>query len=309
MSNKRYTFLYIPDGSSPSRRFVVPRLMAWSGAVGLVAVVLLAVLYVFGLFQGTSWVPGGSRLQRENRRLASELRRLGDRVALLREDLRDAYRYQQRMALALGLTPLSEAEQAAGVGGRHPLPPQAVNGSSWTPGSLATGALDRDLDTLLRQARLQQQGYRALLDTLSRREEIRGHLPSIRPVDIGWRSSGYGLRHDPFTGRARFHHGLDFSVPVGTPVRATADGVVTALRRERGLGKMVRIDHGNGLTTTYAHLSRWLVRKGEHVRRGQVIAESGNSGRSTAPHLHYEVRRQGRSVDPSPYILDRYAGR
>jgi len=308
MPGKRYTFLYVPAGTGMSRKIDVPRLLLWGTAVSAVAVLTLAGLYVTGLFQGTSWVPGGSRLQHENRHLAVELQRLGERVALLRHDLQDGNRYQQRMAQALGVTPLSRAEQAAGVGGRHPRPPLVAD-LSWDAATAAGGALDRDLDTLLRQARLQQQGYRALLDTLAGRADLRAHLPSIRPVDVGWLSSGFGLRTDPFTGRSRFHRGLDFSVRTGTPVRSTADGVVVRVRRERGLGKMVRIDHGHGITTTYAHLSRWLVRKGEHVRRGQVIAESGNTGRSTAPHLHYEVRLQGRSVNPLPYILDRYAGR
>ena len=308
MAPRRYTFLYVPEGSGPSRRISVPRVLAWTAAAGALAVLLMAGLYVAGLFQGTSWLPGGSRLERENRRLAGELQRLGERVAVLRDDLQDAFRYQQRMALAMGVQPLSDAERAAGVGGRHPLAPVSAP-RRWTASAVASGAVDRTLDDLLRRAHIQQQGYRSLLDTLAARADLRRHLPSIRPVDGGWLSSGYGLRHDPFTGRSRFHRGIDFSVPTGTPVRATADGVVVRIRRDRGLGKMIRIDHGNGLTTTYAHLSRWLVRKGDRVRRGQVIAESGNTGRSTAPHLHYEVRVQGRNVNPLPYVLDRYAAR
>jgi murein DD-endopeptidase MepM/ murein hydrolase activator NlpD len=122
-------------------------------------------------------------------------------------------------------------------------------------------------------------------------------------------SSSYGRRRDPFTGKSRFHHGIDYSVPLGTPVRATAAGVVASMKNEAGLGKVVKIDHGNGVVTVYAHLSAWTVKSGQRVERGDVIARSGNTGRSTAPHLHYEVRVSGRHVNPVPYVLDSYAVR
>jgi murein DD-endopeptidase MepM/ murein hydrolase activator NlpD len=149
----------------------------------------------------------------------------------------------------------------------------------------------------------------ALLDSLAARRETRDSMPSIRPCDIGWLSSRYGKRRDPFTGRQAFHRGIDFSLPVGTPVRVTAAGTVIVVEKQRGLGRVVKVDHGNGLVTVYAHLQEAAVSVGQDVARGDVIARSGNSGRSTAPHLHYEVRVAGRSVNPLTYILDTYASR
>jgi murein DD-endopeptidase MepM/ murein hydrolase activator NlpD len=169
--------------------------------------------------------------------------------------------------------------------------------------------MSMDLDQMLRQARIQRQGYLAMLDTLSARDAVRRHIPSIRPTDIGWMSSRFGFRTDPFTGNQTFHRGLDFSVPLGTEVRVTGDGTVLAVQQQRGFGRVVKIDHGQGVVTVYAHLDQALVKKGDRVSRGDIIAKSGNSGRSSAPHLHYEIRIGGRPVNPRSYILDSYAAR
>ena len=125
--------------------------------------------------------------------------------------------------------------------------------------------------------------------------------PSMWPVD--GRLRGYfGRRTDPFSGEGAFHRGVDILAPVGTPVRATADGVVRLAEFMSGYGRMVVIDHGNGLQTCYAHLSRFAVVAGQEIRRGELVGNVGTSGRVTAPHLHYEVRRQGNSINPYSFL-------
>jgi murein DD-endopeptidase MepM/ murein hydrolase activator NlpD len=304
LTGKHYRFLYIPEDHSTTRELNVSRAVVVLTGLGFVLLVMMAAFYVTGLCTGSSWLPGGSRLQRENMRLTGEVSLLDEKVDVLRDNLDSSYRYQELISAAIGLDPLDPNVREAGIGGRAPLTVPAAPGHE-----RAAVGLDRDLNTLLRQARIQHRGYQAMLDTLEARETSREHLPSIRPVDVGWLSSGYGRRHDPFTGKSSFHRGLDFSVPLGTPVRATADGVVVAMKNESGLGKVVKVDHGNGVTTVYAHLSGWLVKTGQKVRRGDVIARSGSTGRSTAPHLHYEVQVSGRHVSPLPYVLDSYAAR
>lgn len=125
--------------------------------------------------------------------------------------------------------------------------------------------------------------------------------PSLWPL-LGRIMSPYGGRQDPFSGEGATHTGVDISAQVGTPVKATADGVVVQAEWSNGYGRMVVIDHGNGLQTRYAHLSEFEVVAGQEVRRGDVIALSGVSGRTTGPHLHYEVRLQGTPVNPYPYL-------
>ncbi len=128
-------------------------------------------------------------------------------------------------------------------------------------------------------------------------------VPSDKPVRSADFTSGYGVRSDPFKGRAAMHAGIDLAGPLGTPIYATADGLVTdAGYNSGGYGNLVKLDHGRGIETRYGHLSAMLVRAGQRVTRGQVIGRMGSTGRSTGSHLHYEVRLDGRAVNPIPFM-------
>jgi murein DD-endopeptidase MepM/ murein hydrolase activator NlpD len=128
-------------------------------------------------------------------------------------------------------------------------------------------------------------------------------VPSDKPVQTAEFTSGYGIRSDPFQGRAARHQGIDLAAPIGTAIHATADGVVSeAAWNSGGYGNLVKLDHGRGIETRYAHLSRILVSPGQRVTRGQVIGRMGSTGRSTGSHLHYEVRIDGRAVNPIPFM-------
>jgi murein DD-endopeptidase MepM/ murein hydrolase activator NlpD len=127
-------------------------------------------------------------------------------------------------------------------------------------------------------------------------------VPSLWPVN-GALLSRFGERTDPFSGEGAIHSGVDISAPTGTPIHATADGVVVRAEYFAGYGKLVVIDHGNGMSTRYGHLSRFDVVPGQEVRRGDVIAFSGATGRVTAPHLHYEIRMGGAAINPHPYLM------
>ena len=136
-----------------------------------------------------------------------------------------------------------------------------------------------------------------LQDGLKRRA-----LPSFAPLAGGWHSSNFGWRIDPFTGRETFHEGIDFVAQAGTPVLAAAAGVVVNSEYHRQYGNMVEIDHGNGLVSRYAHASARLVKVGEVVLAGQKIALVGSTGRSTGPHLHFEVRQKGVAQNPAKFL-------
>ncbi|MBE3562869.1 MAG: peptidoglycan DD-metalloendopeptidase family protein [Hydrogenibacillus schlegelii] len=169
------------------------------------------------------------------------------------------------------------------------------------PASALVEAAERGLSALEKAAAAQGA---AIEETAAEVEAYRERLrrtPDIAPA-AGRVTSGFGFRLDPFTRTQRFHEGVDFAHAVGTPVVATAKGTVVFAGRDGGYGLMVEIDHGGGLSTVYAHLSAIAVRVGETVDKGAVIGRMGNTGRSTGPHLHYEVRRYGRPVDPAPYL-------
>lgn len=154
------------------------------------------------------------------------------------------------------------------------------------------------LDTIL-----MEQKVLHLWETLSERQNFLRATPSIKPAN-GWYSSRFGYRLDPFTRRPTMHNGLDIAARQGTPVFSSADGIVSHVGRKSGYGNLVIIDHGYGVETRYGHNSKLYVTKGQPVKRYDVIAAVGNTGRSTSSHLHYEVRVRGVPVDPMNYILD-----
>lgn len=131
---------------------------------------------------------------------------------------------------------------------------------------------------------------------------LKDMLPNSSPVDAAFNSSSYGWRIDPFNGNKAFHEGLDFTANTGTNIRAAADGIVSSAERTPDYGNIVKIDHGSGLETRYAHASKLLVKAGERVVKGQVVAQVGSTGRSTGPHLHYEIRLNGNPLDPRQYL-------
>ncbi|MXO97399.1 peptidoglycan DD-metalloendopeptidase family protein [Altererythrobacter xixiisoli] len=133
-------------------------------------------------------------------------------------------------------------------------------------------------------------------------EQALDGIPQVMPADINMISSGFGYRHDPFTGESAMHSGLDFRGPIGAPIHAAAAGRISFVGVKSGYGNVVEISHGNGLLTRYAHMSRWQARVGQNVDAGDVIGAIGSTGRSTGPHLHFEVRINDRAVNPRPFL-------
>jgi murein DD-endopeptidase MepM/ murein hydrolase activator NlpD len=148
-----------------------------------------------------------------------------------------------------------------------------------------------------------EQDFTSLLDQLNEKKNLLACTPSIRPVK-GWISSSFGYRNSPFTGRRELHAALDIANREGTPIIAPADGVVTFAGKKGLYGNLVVIDHGYGLVTRYGHLKSADVNKGDKVKRGEVLGRMGSTGRSTGPHVHYEVRLNGLPVNPDNYILN-----
>jgi len=158
------------------------------------------------------------------------------------------------------------------------------------------------LDNLMAKVDAREIQYNQMEAMMLKQSVLKLTLPTLYPVDVPYRSSSYGWRHDPILGIRAFHNGLDFSAAEGEPIRATADGRVKRVGRGPDYGKFVVIDHGDRLETRYAHASKILVSEGDLVQREDVIALVGNTGRSTGPHLHYEIRYKNRSLDPRQYL-------
>ena len=164
--------------------------------------------------------------------------------------------------------------------------------------------LGRHIDALGRRLETQEDAYALVDAALSRQAGFQASLPTLSPVDYPALSSSFGWRRNPVSGRYTMHEGLDFVAPRGAPIRAASGGLVTRAGTWHGYGRMVEIDHGNGLRTRYAHASSVLVKAGDIVRQGQLIARVGSTGRSTGSHLHFEVRMADYPLDPTLFIQD-----
>ena len=159
----------------------------------------------------------------------------------------------------------------------------------------------RKLDVLDKQLYLQSTSFDQVVEMCRNQEEMLKCIPAIQPVankDLKRMASGYGTRIDPIYGTTRFHEGMDFSAPSGTDIYATGDGVVVKMGWQTGYGNTIVIDHGFGYQTLYAHLKEFRTQRGKRVVRGEVIGGVGNTGKSSGPHLHYEVHKDGRVVNP-----------
>ena len=166
--------------------------------------------------------------------------------------------------------------------------------------------LQRKVDVLEKELYVQARSYEEIVDLEKKQETRMENIPAIQPVlnkDLKRMASGYGWRVDPVYHVRRFHEGMDFTAPVGTDIFATGNGVVTYAGWRQGYGETIEIDHGFNSATRYAHCSKLMVRVGQKVKRGDVIALVGNTGKSTGPHLHYEVHYLGRPIDPRNYYF------
>jgi murein DD-endopeptidase MepM/ murein hydrolase activator NlpD len=211
----------------------------------------------------------------------------------------------QLQARMMRLDALSERlAEFAGIGKQEirstPMPGQGgpmVNGRN-----LTAAEIGQQIDQLM-QALDERNDRLGVLEAMLLQQNLQKNtIPTARPVNVGYNSSSFGWRVDPFTGQIAMHEGLDFMAESGTPIYAAASGIVAQAERTPDYGNIVKVDHGAGLETRYAHTSRMLVRAGDRVKKGQLIAEVGNTGRSTGAHLHFEVRLNGVALDPRKYL-------
>ncbi len=163
--------------------------------------------------------------------------------------------------------------------------------------------MHQQIDELDVASQRRENSFDALLDKLEGQRNLLASTPAIRPTS-GWMTSRFGRRVSPFTGRKEFHKGVDIANRKGTAILATANGIVSFAGKKGAMGNVIVIDHGHGILTRYAHLSEALKKRGEKVKRGDIVAQMGSSGRSTGPHLHYEVHLNGVPVNPTKYILN-----
>jgi murein DD-endopeptidase MepM/ murein hydrolase activator NlpD len=208
----------------------------------------------------------------------------------------------ERLAGMAGVKPQDLKTFEAKPGGR--------GGPLVRPEAMSATELQRAVDVLATQVEAKSDAISMIESQLLEDRIRKSLLPTSLPIEAQWNASAYGWRVDPFTGERALHEGVDFVAPTGTDIAAAASGVVVSAERHPQYGNFVEIDHGNDLTTRYAHASKILVKPGQLVKRDQKIAEVGSTGRSTGPHLHFEVRIRGMAQNPDRFLrLAKNAGK
>jgi murein DD-endopeptidase MepM/ murein hydrolase activator NlpD len=285
----------------------VRRLKISGGWLGVLAFFIGAFLLALS-FLGWHYVKARearlhlASLREEDQLQKSKLSHLADRISILETQISKVRQFDSKLRVVANLEP--PPPSTLGVGG--PSPKDTREEMIFQANH--TGLIEQmkaDLDRLSMEARLEHGSLQRLEGLLEGKREQLASTPSILPTR-GWLSSAFGHRISPFTGRVQMHEGIDLSNAVGTPIIAPAGGLVVQVGREYGYGKVLAIKHGYGILTHYGHLHRIHVKIGQKIDRGDLIAEIGNTGRSTGPHLHYEVRVNAVPVDPRKYILFGY---
>ena len=302
MTEPRWTVLVVPHGPGQSRSVVVsrPALRIVLGSV--LAIPLIALVLAYTTVSKSVDLARLDRLDRQNKFLADQLLKTRQMVAELTDTMTVIVKRDQQVRLLSGLEPTNPEVQLAGIGGPRP---RTEPGSELAAEPLGQSALvaRSDVSTLIRRANLLAKSFDEALDSLSGHTDKMQRTPSIWPTR-GWLTSAFmAQRIHPIHGDLRPHEGIDVSAPMGSPINVTAGGLVVDTGTELGYGLLVTVDHGYGVVTKYAHCSKILVRVGQRVKRGEVIALVGNTGIATGPHLHYEVLVGGKHVDPRTYIF------
>lgn len=300
MSKNRWTIVVVPQGSSASKIFEVSLTAIKLVGSLAVAATLIALLLGYATVKRSLNIARAEQLERENVRLANELNVLHGRMGALTDTMAALELRDTQLRLLANVDPIDPQVHAVGIGG--PLPSEPAPAPETALEGRAAG-VRVDLNALIRRANLLSASFKEAGDSLAIHADRLAATPSIMPT-AGWLTSAFSrMREHPILHVARAHEGLDVSAPMGTPIEAPANGTVIQSGWEAGYGNVVTIDHGFGIVTKFAHASRLLVRVGQKVERGDRIAQVGNTGLSTGPHLHYEVHVNGRPVDPRRYIL------
>jgi len=295
--------MILPDETTRVRKYRVPRTMV-RGLLVILAVLVLGLGYLVTDYYGVKkMVAELDRLRLEARQQQQQLVTFAKSFDDLQGEMTRLRQFDLKLRVMADLDGVVYPEQIMGIGGENPEPFNPLEGELSFQDQTIISSMNRSLDRLKTDVNIQERSFQELVEYLEDQKSLLASTPSIWPVK-GWLTSTFGYRSSPFTGRREMHKGLDIATRSGTPIIAPADGLVVFAGREGGFGNMIILDHGYGITTRYGHCSSIDAKLGQKIKRGDVIARIGSTGRSTGPHVHYEVAVNGVSVNPSRYILN-----
>lgn len=303
--------MIVPEKTTQVRRVIIPAWVLRGSLIGLFLGVVLAGIMLLDYWYVMGQIDENKQLKIESRRLRQQVQIYKNKTDQLERTMDRLQTFSTRLKVITNIEDRDSQIQSF----NQMLPDAATNVGYQAPPQVAEfdpeAILLREDEIKLNENFLKlnqrsiqlEQNLNELYELLVDQKAFLAALPTRRPAG-GLFTSGFGIRKSPYGDRDKMHEGLDIANSVGTHIHATAHGIVTFAGQKPGYGRTVIIDHGFGLETWYGHSSRILVKAGERVRRGQLITQMGNTGRSTGPHVHYEVRVNGIPVDPLTYILE-----
>ncbi|MDY6793622.1 MAG: M23 family metallopeptidase [Thermodesulfobacteriota bacterium] len=303
---KKTSFFILNNAGSPAKQISIP--------TSFLRIFICACLIIFGIvmydyikLKRVSSLNGdnGTKIssqQREIKNQRKQIQQFAEEITTLKQKLVDLNSFENKIRIIANIEKRNDHDALFGVGGS--IPEDIV---AQIPLSKKHNSLMREMHEQINQLDLaaanQNNGFESLFKYIKEQQNILASTPAIRPA-TGWTTSRFGYRISPFTGRREFHKGFDIANRKGTPIIATANGTVTFASKKGAYGNTVVIDHGHGMVTRYAHTHKILVKRNDKVKRGDTIALVGSTGRSTGPHVHYEVHLNGIPVNPEKYILN-----
>jgi murein DD-endopeptidase MepM/ murein hydrolase activator NlpD len=306
--NRYYTLMIIPERTSQVRRWLIPGWLVKAAAIAGVFLGAVAVIMLLDYWYVMSQISENKELRVENRKLRQQVQVFESRIGTVEDTMERIKTFSMRLKVITNIEDRDKLIESL----NENLPEANANidvqyAQRKNPDEIRLAQAQATWDTrfteLGQQSSLLEQQLQDQYELLADRKAFLNALPTRRPA-VGYFTSGFGVRRSPYGGREKMHEGLDIANYPGTPIRATAEGTVVYAGAKAGYGQTVILDHGYGLETWYAHNRKIMVRQGQRVRRGETISQLGNSGRSTGPHLHYEVRINGTPIDPLSYILE-----
>jgi murein DD-endopeptidase MepM/ murein hydrolase activator NlpD len=305
LPNESFTLIVVPDRHADVRRFKLQKRWLLQGAAAIALVVVLGFVMAGHYVSVVGEAAENPALREENLKLKNELAVIREQLEHVSGTLDRVERFDQKLR---AMTLLSDPQRNLAMG---PTEPQPLQGSG-DPNQFVRSAknesaqvLGQKLDKLSAEATRQEQSLQELQAYFAEQKSLLASVPSIWPTR-GWVTSDFGSRLDPYTSERVMHAGLDIAGPHGKEIVSPADGTVVFAGLEGGYGNVLVIDHGYGIKTRYGHLASIRAKAGEKLKRGDTIAAMGNTGRSTGPHLHYEVRVNGIAQNPRKFILDEW---
>jgi len=296
-----YTFMFLPGPNERVRMLSISKSVIKTAFLSIAAVLVLSLylVYEYNDVKDKVW-----ELQSMREELMQQKVQVQDFALNLLDYKRQMFLLRDldtKLRRVISLGPRDKAQQVLGIGGPDELGLHNLTSMGEKKQAEALKEMHEELTQLKGAASKQEASLQMLVEYFEDKRSLNASTPSIWPAR-GWVTSHFGNRTSPFSGILKFHEGMDIAAQTGTPVAASADGVVLKAGFGTGYGNMVEISHGYGIKTLYAHNSRLNVKAGQRVRRGDIISYVGDSGSSTGPHLHYEVRLNGLAVNPTKYM-------